>query len=142
MFKVNNKDTRTLNIFHTFLWCFYWNIFHTIFQCFYCFINAEITLARKFSCEFCESFKSTYFVKYFERLFLDQHKVTTENYYPLSKTSLFFELLIQSVNLVLIPLIKSLEKKIVKRSVKVKIISHVEISQKLLANQLCSERTS
>ena len=39
------------------------------------------------SCEFCESVNSTYLVKHFDR-----HKMTTENYCPLSQTSLFFEL--------------------------------------------------
>ena len=88
----------TLNMFHTFFLCFYWNIFHTIFRCFYCwlwlskcgwvppylFINVETTPAQNFSRESRESFTSTYFVKHFERLLLDQHKVTTENYYPLN----------------------------------------------------------
>ena len=46
--------------------------------------------AAEFSCEFCKSFKSTYLVKHFERLLLDWHKLTIENYYPLSETSVFF----------------------------------------------------
>ena len=39
------------------------------------------------SCEFHDSVKSTYLVKHF-----DWHKMTTKNYYPLSLTSVFFEL--------------------------------------------------
>ena len=45
-----------------------------------------------FSCEFRKSFKRAYLVKYFEQLLLDRYKVTTENYYPLSEISVFFEL--------------------------------------------------
>ena len=56
----------------------------------YQLINVEITPAEKFSCEFREILKSTYFVKHFEWLLLDQHKVITENYYPLSETLVFF----------------------------------------------------
>ena len=48
--------------------------------------------AAEFSCEFCESFKSTYLVKHFERLLLDWQKVTIENYYSLSETSVFFKI--------------------------------------------------
>ena len=47
----------------------------------YQFINVEITPALK----------STYFVKYFERLLLDRHKMTTENYYHLFEISMVFE---------------------------------------------------
>ena len=39
------------------------------------------------SCEFRESVKSTYWVKHFDR-----RKMTTKNYYPLSETSVLFEL--------------------------------------------------
>ena len=55
-------------------------------------INVEITPAQRFSCEFRESFKSSYLVTHFEWLLLGRHKATTENYYPLSETSVFFEL--------------------------------------------------
>ena len=51
------------------------------------------TLKKSFdlflSCEFRKSVKSTYLVKHFDR-----HKMTTENYYTLSETSVFFELAI------------------------------------------------
>ena len=75
--------------------------------------------------------------------------MTTENYYPLSETLVFFELLItesgSSMNLVLKSLVKLLEKQMLekKRSgTLLEIISYVEISQKLLAKQLLLERTS
>ena len=49
--------------------------------------HCKKSFALFLSCEFCESVNSTYLVKHFDR-----HKMTTENNFPFSQTSVFFEL--------------------------------------------------
>ena len=92
----------------------------------YQFINVEITPALK----------STYFVKYFERLLLDRHKMTTENYYHLFEISMVFEWRFTgSVCEFGIRIPGKIASKVNAW------ISFVEISQKPLAKQLCPQRT-
>ena len=61
----------------------------------------------------------TYFVEYFERLSLDQCNFTMENYYPHSRTSVFFYAgitkSVQPANLVVKSVVKFLEKKMFKK---------------------------
>lgn len=45
------------------------------------------TPVQVISCEFHEIFKNPYLVDHLERLLLDQHNVTSENYYQLSEIS-------------------------------------------------------
>ena len=112
-------------------------------------IHKRWNYSQKFSCKFCYSFKRTYFVKHFKRLLLDKHKVTTENYYPLSEISVFWitdhgKYLVYEFDIRISGKIvwKLNDWKGERSETLLKTISYVEISLKLFAKQLCSERTS